>query len=225
MFLCYKLGFFKTLLAKWLVRNHHLAEKLYSVGHLIEIKSYFKHFSSISMHSLAAGSLSGWRAVSLQQRSGVIRLCDIFYFCPATICRVGLLLVLCQKKFWVCNGMWELELSPSHGQGSPVAGRAWWAVLYHPYLRNTLWKVWIRCQSFDSPPSLQFSGVTAVPENGLRPKRWVSPPHVLTAYEPALGTWFLHRKTMKEWFGLEPESWKPESSSCSCPPCHGEAWE
>lgn len=62
------------------------------------------------------------------------------------------------------------------------------SLVSHDYiicLRNALWKVWIRCLNFYSPPSLQFSGVPAVPEDGHCPKKWFSPCYVLTACKPA----------------------------------------
>lgn len=61
------------------------------------------------MHSLAAGNLSGWRAVSLQQRSGLIRLCDVFYFGPATICRIVLLCSVCALSNEVLGLQWDVR--------------------------------------------------------------------------------------------------------------------
>lgn len=88
-------------------------------------------------------------------------------------------------------------------------GEPWF---HHLCLRNALWKVWIRCQSLDSPPSLQFPDVTAVPEYGLCSKKWSSPPCVLTH----LGPDFFTIRSTKNGLG-----WNLSAHLLPAP-CHGQ---
>lgn len=158
------------------------------------------------MHSLAARSLSGWRAVSLQQKSGVIHQA-LWYI---------LILSSHHLQDWSVHGALSKEILGLQWDVRAGAQPRTWLrftssterLVSRDYIISASEMLFGTCVSDARVliPLLPFNSLVLhqSQKTDFAPKSGISPPYVLAACKPSAGTWYLHHKIVKEWFGLEP---------------------